>query len=73
MPKPKKDLATVSKKVRKYRKEKGLSQDRLAKKADLAFHTIVKLEAGDTSNPTVDTVKKIADALEVTTDDLLNE
>ncbi|MBU0625549.1 helix-turn-helix domain-containing protein [Patescibacteria group bacterium] len=70
---PKKELAIVSRKVRKYRKEKGLSQDRLAKKADVAFHTIVKLESGDTSNPMADTLKSIADALEVSVDDLLNE
>lgn len=34
MTKQKKELASVSKKVRKYRKERCLSQDRLAKKAD---------------------------------------
>ncbi len=32
-----------------------------SKKADLAFHTIAKIEAGLTPNPTIDTVKKIAD------------
>jgi len=29
---------------------------------ELAFHTIAKIEAGATPNPTIDTVKKIADA-----------
>jgi len=37
----------------------------------LAFHTIAKIEAGATPNPTIDTVKKIADALGVPTDDLI--
>ncbi len=73
MNKLKKELPIVCRKIRKYRKERGFSQEKLARTADLSFHTIVKLENGDTSNPTVDTVKKIADALEVSTDDLLNE
>jgi len=41
------------------------------KKADLAFHTIAKIEAGSTPNPTIETVAKIAKALEVSVDDLL--
>jgi len=43
----------------------------LLKKADLVFHTIVKIEAGFTPNPTIDTVKKIADALGVSLDALI--
>jgi transcriptional regulator with XRE-family HTH domain len=37
----------------------------------LAFHTIAKIEAGSTSNPTIETVKKTADALGVWFDDLM--
>ena len=73
MDKPKKELSIAGRKIRKYRKEKGISQDKLAKLADVSFHTIVKLENGDTSNPMADTLKKIAEALEVSVDDLLNE
>ena len=51
--------------IKKYRGKLGISQDKLSKKADLAFHTIAKIEAGTTPNPTIDTVKKIADALGV--------
>jgi transcriptional regulator with XRE-family HTH domain len=58
--------------IRKLRREKGLSQDKLSKLADVAFHTISKIEAGDTPNPTIETLVKIADALEVTVNDLLN-
>jgi transcriptional regulator with XRE-family HTH domain len=39
----------------------------------LAFHTIAKIEAGSTPNPTIETVAKIAKALEVSVDDLLNK
>ena len=35
------------------------------------FHTIAKIEAGTTLNPTIETVKKIADALGISLDDLM--
>ena len=63
--------STVGKNIKKYRQKLGISQDTLSKKADLAFHTIVKIEAGSTPNPTIDTVKKIADALGISLDDLM--
>lgn len=57
--------------VRKYRKKLGISQDVLSKRANLAFHTVAKIEAGSTPNPTIETVKKLADALGVSIDDLM--
>lgn len=57
--------------VKKYRNKLGISQDALSKKANLAFHTVAKIEAGSTPNPTIDTVKKLADALGVSLDDLV--
>jgi len=57
--------------VKKYRNKLGISQDALSKKANLAFHTVAKIEAGSTPNPTIDTVKKLADALGVSLDDLM--
>ena len=50
----------------------GLSQDRLAKLADVANNTIIKIEQGENINPTLDTLKKIAKALGVTLDEILN-
>lgn len=58
-------------KIKKLRKEVGISQDGLSKKADLAFYTIAKIESGSTPNPSIDTVKKIAGALDVTVDELI--
>jgi len=57
--------------IRKYRKKLGISQDVLSKRTNLAFHTIAKIEAGSTPDPRIETVKKIADALSVTLDDLI--
>jgi DNA-binding XRE family transcriptional regulator len=48
-----------------------MSQDRLSKLADVAFHTIVKIESGETPNPTIETGRKIAAALGVSIDNLM--
>jgi len=61
----------LSKNIKKFRKKKRLSQDKLAKLADVTLTTLVKIESGANDNPTIKTLKKIADALEVTVDDLL--
>lgn len=66
-----KAISVISKNMKKYRQKLGISQDTLSKKADLAFHTIAKIEAGSTPDPRIDTVKRIADALGVTIDDLM--
>jgi transcriptional regulator with XRE-family HTH domain len=61
----------LSKNLKKLREQKGLSQDRLAKLADIANNTIIKIEQGENKNPTLDTLKKLAEALGVSVDDLI--
>ena len=63
----------ISDNIRKLRQKKGMSQDRLSKKADLALNTIVKVETGENPNPTVETLKKIAKALDIPVGDLFKE
>ncbi len=66
-----KEISTIAKNIKKYRAKLGVSQDKLSKLASITLHTITKIESGATSNPTIDTVKKIADALGVSIDDLM--
>ncbi len=66
-----KKKTTIGDNIRKYRNKLGISQDVLSKRANLAFHTIAKIEAGSTPDPRIETVKKIADALGVSLDDLM--
>lgn len=66
-----KNKSKIGSNIKALRLKLGISQDSLSKKADLAFHTISKIEAGSTPNPTIETVKKIADALGVSLDDLM--
>jgi transcriptional regulator with XRE-family HTH domain len=62
---------SIARKVRQERKKREISQDKLAKLAGVAYNTIVKIESGESSNPTVGTMKKIAKALQVQLDKLL--
>ena len=66
-----KQKSTIGDNIKKHRNKLGISQDVLSKRANLAFHTIAKIEAGSTPDPRIETVKKIADALGVLLDDLM--
>jgi len=61
----------LSDNIKKIRKKKGLSQDKLAKLADVTHTTLIKIESGVNDNPTIKTLMKIANALEVSIDVLL--
>ena len=69
-------MSTIGKNIKRRRQERGLSQDKLSKLADLslnALNTVVKIELDDSPNPTIETVQRIAKALEVSVDDLLKK
>ena len=65
--------STISKNIRRIRKKKGISQDRLSKQADLALNTVVKIETGESPNPTVETLQKIANAFGVSVGNLFKK
>jgi len=44
----------------------------LARLADVANNTLIKMETGENKNPTLETLKKVAKALDVSVDDLIN-
>lgn len=58
-------------KIQKLRKEKGMSQDDLARKADIPYTTLTKIEIGVIKKPSVFAVAKIADALGISLDELI--
>jgi len=65
-------MSAISTNLKKLREKEGLSQEKLARLADVANNTIVKIEAGKNQNPTLDTLKKIAKALSISIDELIN-
>jgi transcriptional regulator with XRE-family HTH domain len=64
------EISTIAKNIKKIRKRKGISQDKLSKLAEVAYNTIIKIESGAIQNPTIETVQKIAKALHVSLDEL---
>ncbi|MFA4872931.1 MAG: helix-turn-helix transcriptional regulator [Patescibacteria group bacterium] len=61
----------IAKNLKKIRQDKGISQDRLSKLADLSLNTVVTVESGANPNPTIETLTRIAKALDVGVDDLI--
>jgi len=66
-----KEISIIAKNIKKYRTKLGISQDKLSKLAGITLHTITKIESGATPDPRIETVKKIADALGVSIDKLI--
>jgi transcriptional regulator with XRE-family HTH domain len=65
------NASNIQEKIKKHRKKLGISQDKLSKLADVTYNTIIKIESGANTNPTIDTLSKIAKALGVSIDELL--
>jgi len=61
----------ISENLKKLRDKKGYSLEKVARLADLSLNTIVKIERGVNKNPTIETLTKIAKALEVSINDLI--
>ena len=61
----------LAKNIERLRKVKGLSQEKLARLADVANNTLIKMESGENKNPTLETLKKVAKALDVSVDDII--
>lgn len=62
----------ISRNVRRFREEQGLSQVEMARRAGLSKQTVLGIEAGR-GNPTVETLETIAVALGVTARALVSE
>jgi transcriptional regulator with XRE-family HTH domain len=62
---------TISGNIKKLRSKLGLTQDDLAKRADIKYTTLMKVESGTVNNPSVQTMAKIAKALGVSIEDLI--
>lgn len=61
----------LSENIRKYRRQLGLTQQALAVKAGLPLSILAKIEQKFSIQPTIQTVIKIADALNISIDELV--
>ncbi len=61
----------ISENLKKLRAQKSYSLEKVARLADLSLNTVVKIENGINKNPTIETITKLAKALDVEIDDLI--
>jgi transcriptional regulator with XRE-family HTH domain len=61
----------LGQKIKKLRTKLGLSQDDFARKADVPYTTLTKIETGVIKKPSVFVVSKIAKALSVDIEELI--
>ncbi len=64
-------MATIGTNIKKLRMKQGLSQDDLARRAELKYSTLAKIEGDFVKKPGVQLMAKIAKALGVSIEDLL--
>ncbi len=65
-------MNTIGSKIKKLRLEKDMTQEELARKADIPYATLLKIENDTVKNPTINTLQKLAQALGVSVDFLIN-
>lgn len=66
------NVTTIAINIKRYRAKKGMTQEALARAADLPLGTISRIEAGN-SIPRIDTAEKLALGLGVSLAELLTE
>jgi transcriptional regulator with XRE-family HTH domain len=64
-------MATIGGNIKRLRTKQGLSQDDLARKAELKYSTLAKIEGDFVTKPGVQMIAKIAKALGVSMEELL--
>lgn len=62
---------TIGDKIKQLRNKQRLTQDELARKADLPYTTLTKIETNVITKPSIQTVSKIAQGLGITIDNLM--
>lgn len=73
MSKVSEEVAKISENIARIRRKRGISQETLAKKVDKSKQSIYLLEKGEIQRPNVETIQKIAEALEVSITELLKK
>jgi transcriptional regulator with XRE-family HTH domain len=64
---------TIGDKIKLLRNKQGLTQDELARKSDLPYTTLTKIESNVITKPSIQTVVKIANGLRITIDSLIKK
>lgn len=67
------DERSLGKQLQKARQAAGLTQQQLCHRANLSFSTLTKIERGAIKAPSIFTIQAIADALQVSLDELIGQ
>ena len=65
------NIETIGDKIKQLRNKQGSTQDELARKSDLPYTTLTKIETNVITKPSIQTVMKIAKGLGISLDDLM--
>lgn len=63
----------IGKNIRNIRKQRGLSQEKLARLTDISLNTLTKIESGFTKRPSIQTIVSLSKALKISIDELVKE
>jgi transcriptional regulator with XRE-family HTH domain len=69
--KSKKNNETIEDKIKQLSNKQSLKQDELARKSDLSYTTLTKIETSVITKPTIQTVMKITKGLGISLDELM--
>ncbi len=61
----------IGDKIKVFRAKQGLTQDALARKCDIPYTTLTKIESNVITKPSIQTVTKIAEGLGISIDVLI--
>ena len=61
----------IGDKIKVFRAKQGLTQDSLARKCEIPYTTLTKIESNVITKPSIQTVMKIAKGLGISVDDLM--
>jgi len=64
-------MSTIAQNIRLYRQKRKMTQKELAEKAGIDFFTLSKIETGATINPSIETMKRLAQTLGMSLDVLM--
>lgn len=65
------ESSQLGQKIKKLRNKLGLSQDDFARKADVPYTTLTKIETGVIKKPSVFVMSKIAKVLNISIEELI--
>lgn len=73
MEEKKSDSLDIGARIKYWRKKRELTQEGLARKADIPYTSLSKVESGAIKRPSIQTMMRIAKGLEVGLDELMKQ